>query len=151
MKNRFSSYLALFGAIALVGLLMAAVSPSVARYATSADKVQILSWPLDSITNTAADTLLFSGIQTSKWNAAIHVDGKQISGTQVLVAQLQGSGFALPDADQWKEIARDTCNGALEQVFIDAGELDLVNYRIILTGVGTMVAEYEVVVNLKKD
>jgi hypothetical protein len=151
MKNILSSYLTLFGAIALAGVLLALVSPSTVRYNTSPDKVQILSWPLDTITNTGADTLLFSGIQTSKWNAAIQVDGRQISGTQLLIAQLQGSGFASPDADQWKEIARDTCNGALEQVFIDAGELDFVNYRIILTGVGTMVAEYEVVANLKKD
>ena len=151
MKNILSSYLTLFGAIALAGVLLAAVSPSLTRYNTATEKAQILTWTLDTITNTGADTLLFSGVQTSKWNAAIHVDGIQVSGTQLLTAVLEGSGFVSPDADQWKEIARDTCNGALEQVFIDAGELDFVNYRLILYGTGTMVAEYEVVANLKKD
>jgi len=151
MKTIFSSYMTIFGLIAFAVLLLATVSPSVVRYNTSADKVQILSWTLDTITDAANDTLLFSGIQTSKWDATIHADGRQVSGTQLIAVIVQGSGFASPDADQWKEITRDSLNGSIEQVRIDLGTLDMVNYRIILDGAGTQVAEYEVVANLKKD
>lgn len=148
MKNSFLTY---FGVLALVFVLMSTVAPSVVKYATATEKTQVVSWPLDTITNAGNDTLLMNGVQSSNWYGELQVDGRQLSGTQAIVAIVQGSAFPSPDSDQWDEVTRDTVNGSLEQVTIDLGQMGRVNYRLILDGYGTQSSEYEAVLNLKKD
>lgn len=151
MKQLQNPYFVLVGLIAFMLIFAAAVSPSVVRYNTSADKAQVFSWLLDTITDAENDTLTFSSLQTSLWSAALQVDGKQLSGTQLIATIVQGSAFPSPDADQWVEITRDTVNGSIEQLRIDIGDLDYVNYRIILDGAGTQSSEYEAIVDVKKN
>lgn len=148
MKNSFLTY---FGVLALFFVLMSAVTPSIVRYNTSSEKAQVFTWAVDTITNAGNDTLTISGLQTSNWYGELQIDGKQLSGTQAIVAIVQGSAFPSPDSDQWDEITRDTVNGSLEQVTIDLGQMGRVNYRLILDGYGTQSSEYEAVLNLKKD
>lgn len=148
MKNSFLTY---FGVLALFFVLMSAVTPSIVRYNTSSEKAQVFTWAVDTITNAGNDTLTISGLQTSNWYGELQIDGKQLSGTQAIVAIVQGSAFPSPDSDQWDEITRDTVNGSLEQVTIDLGQMGRVNYRVVLDGYGTQSSEYEAALNLKKD
>lgn len=148
MKNSFLTY---FGVLALFFVLMSAVTPSIVRYNTSSEKAQVFTWAVDTITNAGNDTLTISGLQTSNLYGELQIDGKQLSGTQAIVAIVQGSAFPSPDSDQWDEITRDTVNGSLEQVTIDLGQMGRVNYRVVLDGYGTQSSEYEAALNLKKD
>ena len=148
MKHSFLTY---FGVLALVFVLMSTVAPSVVKYATSTEKAQVVSWVLDTITDAENDTLLMNRVQSSNWYGELQVDGRQISGTQLLAVIVQGSAFPSPDSDQWDEVTRDTVNGSLEQVTIDLGQMGRVNYRVIIDGAGTQSSEYEAVLNLKKD
>lgn len=134
-----------------VFFLMSTVNPTATRYNTSANKAQYYTWVFDTITNTGADTLNITDTQTSNWYGVLQADGKKLTGTMLLDVQVERSCFTSPDSDQWKVESRDTLNGTTEQIFIDLGRMEAFKYRVIVTGTGTQTAEYECVLNLKKD
>jgi hypothetical protein len=119
---------------------------------TTGARAYIYTWDLDTITNTANDTLNINDTQTSNWVGFLHLDGKQLSGTQGVAVIIEQSCFVTPDADQWSELTRDTLNGSLEQLIINTGTLGAARYRIILDGYeASQSVEYEPVLFLKKD
>lgn len=132
-------------------ILIAATAATGTKYYTIPNKAQSYTWAVDTITDAENDTLTIADLQTSNWYGLLQVDGKQLTGTQLLAIIVQASAFDSPDADQWYEVQRDTANGSLEQVNIDLEQLDAFNYRIIIDGAGTQSSEYEAVLNLKKD
>ena len=134
-----------------VFFLMSTVNPTSTRYNTSTNKAQHYTWVFDTITDTGADTLNITDTQTSNWYGMLQVDGKKLTGTMLVDVQVERSNFVSPDADQWAVETRDTLNGTTEQIFIDLGRMESFRYRVILTGTGTQTAEYEAVMNLKKD
>lgn len=151
MKNLSNPLvLGLLLAMVIIGFV-AATSADTTKYKTQAEKATVYSWGLDTITNAGNDTLTIGDIQTSNWYGLLHVDGKQLSGTQGIAVIVQYSGFADPDADQWAEETRDTLNGSQENLIIDLGRSEAIKYRVIMDGYGTQSTEYEAVLNLKKD
>lgn len=142
--------LGLLLAMVIIGFV-AATSADTTKYKTQAEKATVYSWGLDTIADAANDTLTIGDIQTSNWYGLLHVDGKQLSGTQGIAVIVQYSGFASPDADQWAEETRDTLNGTQENLIIDLGRSEAIKYRVIMDGYGTQSTEYEAVLNLKKD
>lgn len=149
MKNASPYIIFLFVLSAFV--LIAATASTGTKYYTISNKAQVYEWILDTITDAENDTLTIADLQTSNWYGLLQVDGKQLSGTQLLAIIVQASAFASPDADQWYEVQRDTANGTLEQVAIDLEQLDAISYRVIIDGAGTQSSQYEAVLNLKKD
>lgn len=148
--NRYAIIAAALMVIALV--FMAASAGVGTRYTTISEKAQVYNWTQDTIANAANDTLTIGSMQTSNWYGMFHIDGKQLSGTQGLAVIVQRSCFESPASDQWDEETRDTVNGSLEQVQIDLGRLECLNYRIIVDGYqATQSTEYDAVLNLKKD
>lgn len=143
--------LVLFALLLIVTVFIAATAASGTKYNTGSSKAYAYDWSLDTIADAANDTLTIGDLQTSKWNGAIHCIGTQISGTQLLDVRLQGSAFASPGASEWVAIANDTLNGAAESLRIQAGTLDLLNYRIIVDGTGTQSSSYKCRFLLKKD
>jgi hypothetical protein len=147
MKKLFP-YLAVFLGIALI----AAVSATSTKYFTVNHRAELIDWPLDTTTNAGNDTLNIVDVQASNWYGLLHVDGKQLSGTQGIVVIVQRSAFPAPDSDQWDEETRDTLNGSLEQLQIDLGRMEAFRYRIIMDGYqATQSTEWEAALNLKKD
>lgn len=149
MKMKHAHILLFLGLVALV--LIAASTATGTKYYTVNNKAQLYTWALDTITNAGNDTLILGEVQSSNWYGILHVDGKQLTGTQGIAVIVQRSGFASPDSDQWGEDTRDTLNGTSEQLFIDLGRLEAFSYRVIIDGYGTQSTEYEAVLNLKKD
>ncbi|MBK6903989.1 MAG: hypothetical protein IPH04_14615 [Saprospirales bacterium] len=140
-----------WGVLILAIGLMAATAGVGTKYTTSAEKAQVYNWTLDTITDAENDTLTITSLQTSNWYGALHIDGRQISGTQMLAVIVQRSCHESPATDQWDEETRDSVNGSSEQVIIDLGRMECFNYRVIVDGAGTQVAEYDAVLSLKKD
>lgn len=140
-----------WGILILAIGLMAASAGVGTRYTTITEKAQVYNWTQDTIANAANDTLTISGMQTSNWYGMFHIDGKQLSGTQAIAVIVQRSCFESPASDQWDEETRDTLNGSLEQVQIDLGRLECLNYRFVIDAYGTQSTEYDAVLNLKKD
>jgi hypothetical protein len=152
MKRFWKSPIALMiAAFTLFVGLIAATSADSTKYKTSAEKAFVYAWDTDTITNAGNDTLTIGDIQTSNWYGMLHVDGKQLSGTQGIAVIVQYSGFANPDADQWAEETRDTLNGSAENLVIDLGRMEALSYRVIVDGYGTQSSEYEPALVLKKD
>jgi len=152
MKTLFQNpYFVLIGLLGVAVSVMAAVSASGTKYNTGASKAYAYDWTSDTITDAGNDTLTIGELQTSKWTGAIHCTGTQLSGTQLVDVRLQGSAFAVPAAADWVQVANDTLNGAAESLRIQAGTLDLLNYRIIMDGTGTQSSTYKCRFLLKKD
>lgn len=154
IKNIFLSLFALFGVVALFVAAGQALG-------TSSTKAYEYTWDLDTLTNTANDTLYLDtdatisapgDLITSNWYGTLQADGNQISGTQGIAIIVEASNFRTPDADQWFEVARDTLSGSLEQEVIEIGRMGSAYYRIIMDGYeATQSVEYEPALFLKKD
>ena len=148
MRNYISGACLLF----IVGLLFFAGKPDIL---SNADAVSIenaeawapskllpYTWPLDTISNAANDTLTVPWVLQSRYTGALQITRTNISGTTNLSVVIQTSVTGASSSDAtWVTVATSAGTGATTEL-LTLAETYGQRHRIIVDGSGTQSSSY---------
>ena len=149
-------FLIAFIFLAILGI--AATTATTTRYNNSGNRTYKYSASLDTLTNTANDTINIDELLTSQWTYNWQINCTNISGTTNIIAILQESN----NNSNWYEVERDTA-ATTEILRLHGSELNadpdnnVLGYvkglyqRLILDGGGTHSTSYTVDCVMKKE